>query len=124
MSETERAIADEGGAFTAHVADVSDENAVEKLVGSFPLQIETAHQIADKVRDTLTYALPTNYWTNYWDEFANIGVDDIQKISRKYMHPTPHVVLVGDGAKIEPQVKKVLPDAKIVRYNTELEPVK
>lgn len=100
------------------------DRAARKLAGQFPLEIETAHQLADKLRDTLTYSLPTDYWTSYWDEFAEIGVDDIQKISRKYMHPTPHVVLVGDGAKIEAQVKTVLPDAKIVRYNTELEPVK
>jgi zinc protease len=100
---------------------VEFESATRKLAGQFPLEIETPHQIADKMRDVLTYALPTDYWTGYWDEFSKIDADDMQKIARKYMHPSPNVVLVGDGDKIEQQVGKVLPKAKIVRWNTELE---
>lgn len=100
------------------------ENAKQKLAGSFPLEIETAHDIAGKLRDSLTYGLPLDYWQDYWDEYAKVGESDVHRVAKSYMHALPHVVLVGDAKAIVPQVQKTLPDAKIVRWNTELERVK
>jgi zinc protease len=96
-------------------------SAKEKLAGRFPLEIETAHDIAGKLRDSLTYGLPLDYWQGYWDEYAKVGQDDVQRVAKSYMHAMPHVVLVGDAKVILPQVQKTLPGAKIVRWNTELE---
>jgi predicted Zn-dependent peptidase len=105
-------------------SDAEFDKAKQKLAGRFPLQIETSHQMADKLRDVLEYALPTDYWRGYWDEFAKVQSSDVRRVARKYMHPTPNVVLVGDAKAIRPQIEKALPKAKIVLYNTELEPVK
>ena len=100
------------------------ENAKQKLAGRFPLEIETAHDIAGKLRDVLTYGLPLDYWQGYWDEYAKVGEADVHRAARTYMHALPHVVLVGDAKAIVPQVQKTLPDAKIVRWNAELERAK
>lgn len=97
------------------------ETAKQKLAGRFPLEIETAHDIAGKLRDSLTYGLPPDYWQDYWEEYAKVGEGDVHRVAKAYMHALPHVVLVGDAKAIVPQVKKTLPDAKIVRWNTELE---
>lgn len=100
------------------------DRAKRKLAGQFPLEIETAHDIAGKLRDVLTYALPTDYWRGYWDEYAKIEPKDVQRVAHDYMHAVPNVVLVGDAKAIVPQVKKTLPGAKIVHWNAELERVK
>lgn len=97
------------------------DRAVQKLIGQVPLELETADQIASKVREALIYNLPTDYWEGYRDRLANVGPADVKDAARKYIHPIPHVVIVGDAKAVESQVRQVLPDAKIVKYNTELE---
>jgi zinc protease len=97
------------------------ERAKRKLAGQFPLEIETAHHIADKLRDNITYGLPLDYWRSYWDEYARIGTADVRRVAKKHMHAIPHVVVVGDAKAIVPQIKKALPEATVVRWNAELE---
>lgn len=96
------------------------DTAVAKMVGSFPLELETAGSIASKVRTQLLYGLPTDYWKTYRDKVAATTVDDIQTAASKYMHRIPHVVIVGKADKVQEQVKEVFPDAAIVLYDTEL----
>jgi predicted Zn-dependent peptidase len=95
---------------------------VKKLVGKFPLGIETAGEVAGKVRTTLVYNLPDDYWKTYRDEVAAVTREDVKAAARKYIHPVPHVVIVGKAKKIEKQLKEVLPSAEIVLYDTELKP--
>ena len=95
----------------------------KKLTGEFPLGIETADQIAGKVRTILEYNLPEDYYRTYRDKVLAVTPEDVQASAKKYIHPVPHVVIVGKAKKIEKAVKKVLPDATIVRYNTDLERV-
>ena len=99
------------------------ETVQRKLTGEFPLEIETADQIAGKVRTILEYNLPEDYYRTYRDKVATVTPEDVQEAARKYIHAVPHVVIVGKAKKIEKAVKKALPDAKIVKYNTELEPI-
>ena len=96
-------------------------NVVNKLVGQFPLELETPNQIAAKVREQLVYNLKSDYWRTYRDKLAAVTPDDVQAVARKYVHPLPHIVVVGKAKKIEKQIAEVLPKAKIVKYNTELE---
>lgn len=97
------------------------ETVQRKLTGKFPLEIETADQIAGKVRTILEYNLPEDYYRTYRDKVAAVTPEDVQEAARKYIHPVPHIVIVGKAKKIEKQIKKALPDAEIVKYNTELE---
>lgn len=96
------------------------ETTLKKMVGSFPLQIETAGSIAGKVRTQLLYGLPNDYWKTYRDKVAATTAKDIQSVASKYMHRIPHVVIVGKAKKIEPQLKEVFPDAEVVQYDIEL----
>jgi predicted Zn-dependent peptidase len=95
-------------------------NAVAKLIGGFPLEIETPDDIAAKMREALIYNLPADYWAGFRDQLAAVTPEQVHEAARKYVHPIPHVVVVGNAEKIEPQVQKVLPKAKIVKYDAEL----
>jgi predicted Zn-dependent peptidase len=94
--------------------------AVAKLIGSFPLEIETPDEIAAKMREALIYNLPVDYWAGYRDQLAAVTPEQVHAAARKYIHPIPHVVVVGNAGKIEPQIEQVLPKAKIVKYDAEL----
>jgi zinc protease len=106
--------------------DVEFKTAVDNLALSFPLQIETASQIAGKVLTMQTYGLPENYYNNYIDEVRKIEIGDIKATAAKHVHPNPIIVIVGKASKIKQQLKDVprLADATIVEYDTDLKPKK
>lgn len=112
-----------------HLEDFHDNGPTEeeviiardKMIGNFALEIETPGQIAAKMREILIYNLPPSYWTDYRDELATITTQDVQQAAKRYIHPMPHVVLVGKADDIEAQLGKILPDAEIIRYNEDLE---
>lgn len=97
------------------------EAAVRTLVGSFPLQVETPNQIVSKVKAQLIYDLPDGYWQTYRNNLAMVEVSDVHTAALRYMHALPVVVVVGDAAKIVPQIEQVLPDASIVQYDDRLQ---
>ena len=97
------------------------DEVLTQAIGSFPLGIETADQIAQRVRTVLTFNLPADYWKTYRDEVAKVQIGDIKAMARKYMHEVPVIVVVGRADKVESQIKSALPDATIVHYNTDLE---
>lgn len=97
------------------------DEVLTQAIGSFPLGIETADQIAGRVRTILTFGLAPDYWKTYRDEVRKVQIADIQAMSEKYMNKTPIVVIVGRADKVESQIKDALKDATIVHYNTDLE---
>lgn len=112
-----------------HIKKMRDEDvtereftdAVTETVGSFPLGLETADQVAGRVRTVLTFGLAPDYWKTYRDEVAKVQLTDIKTMARKYMHEVPVVVVVGRADKVEPQIKEALKNATIIKYNTDLE---
>ena len=119
------------GAIFEHIARMRNEApsadevtaATNKAIGAFPLQIETSGDIASKVRELLIYNLPNDYWRNYRDELAAVTPEAVHEAARKYIHPIPHVVIVGKASKVEKDIKKVFPTAKIKKYDEQLEPL-
>lgn len=97
------------------------DEVVTESIGSFPLGIETADQVASRVRTILTFGLAPDYWKTYRDEVRKVQISDVKTMANKYMHATPVVVVVGRADKVESQIKAALPTATIVKYNTDLE---
>src|SRR5690606_3172363 len=60
------------------------EDVTRQAIGSFPLSIETAGQIAGRVRTILTYGLPADYYKTYRDEVRKVQIDDMKAMARKY----------------------------------------
>lgn len=96
------------------------DGVLKQMIGSFPLEIETADQIAGRLREALVFDLPTDYWGSYRDQLAAVTPTDVKAVAQKYVHPVPHVVVVGRADKVEPQLQKVFPKAKIVKYDANL----
>ena len=109
---------------TTDPTEVEFKSAVDNLALSFPLQIETASQIAGKVSTLLTYGLPENYYNTYIDGVRGLTIGDIKTAAAHHIHTTPVIVIVGKAAKIKKQLKDVplLKDAKIYEYDTDLNP--
>ncbi len=115
-------------AIFGHIKKIRDEDVTEKefddvtreAIGSFPLSIETAGQVAGRVRTILTYGLPADYYKTYRDEVRKAQLGDMKAMARKYINDVPVVVVVGRADKIESQIKEALPDAAIVHYDTDL----
>ena len=97
---------------------------VKKMVGAFPLEIETSDQIAWRLREALVYDLPPDYWRAYRDQLAAVEPSDVKDVARKYIHPIPYIVVVGRADKVEKQIQQVFPKAKIIKYDAELEIIK
>jgi zinc protease len=109
---------------TTDPTDVEFKAAIDNMALSFPLQIETASQIAGKVSTILTYGLPEDYYNTYIDEVRKLTLGDIKTAAANHIHTTPVIVIVGKAAKIKKQLKDVplLKDAKIYEYDTDLNP--
>jgi predicted Zn-dependent peptidase len=102
------------------VTEKEFDDVTREAIGSFPLSIETAGQVAGRVRTILTYSLPADYYKTYRDEVRKAQLGDMKAMARKYINDVPVVVVVGRADKIESQIKEAMPDATIVHYDTDL----
>jgi zinc protease len=86
------------------------ENAKNALVGSFPLSIETAEQVAQAVSDQKLYGLPADYVQTYRVKLGAVTPAQVLAASASLIRPQAAViVVVGDGAKIYDRIKGVAP---------------
>jgi len=75
------------------------QNAQAYLAGSFPLTIETPNAIAAQVLESLLYGLDLADLPTYPDRINAVTVDDIQRVTRKYLQPQRlSIVLVGEAS--------------------------
>jgi zinc protease len=90
------------------VSDRELENAKAYMTGSFPLTIETPHQIAMQVLNVVFYGLPLEQLQTFRDRVNAVTVDDIQRVAREYLKPDRlSIVLVGNAAAFAPQLKGI-----------------
>ncbi len=81
------------------------EGAQEYLTGSFPLTIETPSQIALQILNAVFFGLNMNDLQTYRERVNAVTVDDVQRVSRSYLHPDKlTVVLVGDASAFVKQL--------------------
>lgn len=97
------------------------EQEVRQTVGRFPLQIETADQIAYRVNMIKSFQLPEDYFQNYRDRVLATQEEDVKKAAQRYLEETPLIVIVGPAEQIESQVRALLPDVPIKLYDTDLQ---
>src|SRR5712692_1825510 len=80
--------------------------------GAFSLSLaglfETSERTADTVGDLFTYDLPLDYYKQLPAQIDVVTAADVQRVATQYVHPESAVVIVaGDRAKIEPELKKL-----------------
>jgi zinc protease len=103
------------------------DNAKAYLTGSFPLTIETPDSIAMQVVTVLFYGLPLQELQTFRERVNAVTVDDIQRVSQKYLRPDRlSVVLVGNASAFASQLRGVgfgtfetveLPDLDLIAAN-------
>jgi hypothetical protein len=80
------------------------------LVGSFPLRIETASQIASQVARNRLLGLPAEELLSYRDRIQAVTAADVQRVAREYVRPDQAViVVVGDASQIYPTLQGIAP---------------
>lgn len=84
--------------------------AKEYLIGSFPLRLETASQIADQIAQTRLLGLPIEWLTQYRERIAAVTPADVQRVARQYVRPDQAIiVVVGDATKIYGKLQGIAP---------------
>ena len=125
-------VAEMMNALFEHVRDIRESGPTEEefveardsIARSFPLQIETAGQVAGRTRTVLTYGLDSDYWNTYRDRVLAVSRAQTIDAAQKYIHAVPVIVMVGREKKIRAQLAEVplLKDAEVIVYDTDLKP--
>jgi zinc protease len=72
----------------------------------YPAGFETDAQVAARVRDQFIYGLPADYFNAYVSRVEAVTAGEVKRAVQRWIDPnTCVVVVVGDRAKIEPQIR-------------------
>ena len=89
------------------VPDDELKNAKAYLSGVFPIRIETQDGLIDQLVSVKMFDLPADYLNTYRDRVNAITAEDIQRVAQQHVTPDrAAVVIVGDAAEVEPQIKE------------------
>ncbi|MEO8336491.1 MAG: insulinase family protein [bacterium] len=80
------------------------------LVGSLPLQLETAQGIAEQVGRYTMLGLPTDFIRALRPRLAGVTAPQVRAAASRFMRPDQSlIVVVGDGAQIYDKLAKIAP---------------
>ena len=98
---------------TGDVTQKEIDFARDYLSGVYPIQSETAEQVAERVLMVAAYDLPADYNSTYPDRIRGVTSEQVRDIARRYL-PTNDldIVLVGNIAAFRDALKKEFPDAQ------------
>jgi zinc protease len=73
---------------------------------SFPSDVETTGDIAQKLGEQFIYGLADGWLDTYVQKISAVTLADVQRVANQYVDPAKViVVVVGDRKKIEPEVR-------------------
>lgn len=80
------------------------------LVGSYPLTVETAEQVAGAVANARLYGLGSDYVQNYRVRLSEVTTTQVQAAASELMRAdAAAIVVVGDGAKVYERIRNIAP---------------
>jgi zinc protease len=86
------------------------ERAKQTLVGRFPLQVETATQVASQVANARLLGLPVDYVQTYRQRLSAVTPQQVQAAARAGVRAdAPLIVVVGDATVIGPKLAPIAP---------------
>jgi len=100
-------------------------NRVKKyLTGQFALSLESPRTVANFAINKKKYNLPPTFYTHYLKSLNNVTKNDILEAAQHYITPdNTYIIVVGNAANIEKQLKPFDTDGIIDFYNPDGEPV-
>lgn len=82
----------------------------QAITGRFPLQIETAQQVAAQVATSRLLGLPNDYVQTYRQRLAALSREDVQRAARAGMRAEAAlIVVVGDGTALRERLQRIAP---------------
>ena len=76
------------------------------VTGSFVRSLESPQTVASFAINTARYKLPADYYQNYLKNVAAVTTEDVQNMSKKYIHPEQaHIVVVGNASEVADTLK-------------------
>ncbi|HEX4966440.1 MAG TPA: pitrilysin family protein, partial [Thermoanaerobaculia bacterium] len=88
------------------------EPAKTYITGAFPLEIETADGIADKVLEAMKYGYGREFLETYNQKLSAVTAADVERFAKERIHPERMgIVLVGNASAFTDALKKTFPDA-------------
>lgn len=82
----------------------------QTLTGRFPLQVETAQQVASRVATSRLLGLPNDYVQTYRQRLAALTREDVQRAARAGMRSDASlIVVVGDGTQLRERLERIAP---------------
>jgi zinc protease len=89
--------------------------ARDYLAGVYPIQSETAEQVADRVLTVAAFQLPADYNSAYPERIRAVTSAEVRDMARKYLTASDlDLVLAGNVSAFRDDLKKAFPDAKYV----------
>jgi zinc protease len=87
--------------------------ARDYLAGVYPIESETAEQVADRVLTVAAFGLPSDYNSTYPDQIRAVTAEQVQDMCRKYLSPGDlDIVLVGNVSAFRDGLKTAFPNAE------------
>src|SRR5437588_5391308 len=100
------------------VPDLELRNAKSYLTGVFPIRIETQDGLIDQLTGVKIFDLPADYLHTYRERVNAVTAEDVQRAAQQHVTPDrAAIVIVGDAAEIESQIRKYSEAIEI--YDTE-----
>jgi zinc protease len=110
---------------TRPVSEAEFGFAKGNLLRGYPGEFETTMGLAGKIADVAMFGLPEDYFTTYESKLEAVTLDDVNRVAKTYVRPDNLLILVvGDRATIEPELKKLPFVKQIVVLDPEGEPAK
>jgi len=100
---------------TGDVTPQEMDFARDYLAGVYPIQSETAEQVAGRVLTVAAYDLPADYNTTYPDKIRAVTSAQVQEMAKRYLTTQDFdLVLAGNVSAFRDDLKKAFPDATYV----------
>jgi predicted Zn-dependent peptidase len=98
---------------TGDVTPAEMDMARDYLAGVYPIQAETAEQVADHVLSVAEFHLPADYNSTYPDKIRTVSSAEVQKAAQRYLETKDiDIVLAGNVSAFRDGLKKEFPDAQ------------
>jgi zinc protease len=98
---------------TGDVTQQEMDFARDYLAGVYPIQSETAEQVADRVLTAAAYELPADYNSTYPEKIRGITPIQVREMAEKYLSSDNlDLVLAGNVSAFRDDLKKAFPNAQ------------
>ena len=100
---------------TGDVTPQEMDFARDYLAGVYPIQSETAEQVAGRILTVAAFDLPADYNTTYPDRIRSVTVEQVDAMAKQYLSTNDFdLVLAGNVSAFRDALKAAFPNAQYV----------